>query len=99
MSVGEGHLSTQRITTFQTSDNPADIFAFYKDALLKYGWQLINEQPNFLTLGYDTPDSNAQGPKDPTLPPSGGYTLYIETTALSGRGTNVKVYYIVENRR
>ncbi len=87
------------ITTFQTTDNPQSVLAFYKDVLTKEGWVADIDEPDALRLAYNTDPGNTRcaNSSNPLCPPATVYGVSVKTTMLSGGLTSVQLYYTVES--
>lgn len=70
-------------TSFQTTDSPATVLTFYKDALLKEGWQISDHLPAPTTLALAYVDSCPW------------YTLNITLTTTSAGQTQASVVFFI----
>ena len=51
-TVEDQEFHQERITTFQTTDSPQAILAFYQNALLNQGWEVDEDCNNCITASY-----------------------------------------------
>lgn len=89
-------------TTFETGDSTEVVLRYYRGALPKAGWQLIEEKQNTLRFGY-RPSSTVLYPGEQPCPNNPSdvpklavFTSYVAVTAGTGVKTNVEITLIEE---
>jgi hypothetical protein len=88
-----------QITTFQTSDRPESVLAFYKTTLQSKGWRVIAERSDFLHLGYSTRSDSSACPENPFCPGGTSYDLSVTITDVSQSLVNVEIFFKITSPR
>jgi hypothetical protein len=81
-----------RLTTFTTADKPIAVFNFYKDVLLKNGWDLDRESGSSLSFGYIEEPTSPCNPSDPTCLGGTAYTVNVDV--LTTNPTTISIEFI-----
>ncbi|HEX8228732.1 MAG TPA: hypothetical protein VF826_05385 [Chloroflexia bacterium] len=84
LDVDLGVTTEVRITTLATQDSPEAVRSFYKEFLLKRGWQITHETPATIHFSY----SRVPGIERVI------YDFYVDTDLTSGGQKRVKLYFI-----
>jgi hypothetical protein len=84
-TVEDQQYHQERITTFQTTDSPSVVLAFYENALLNQGWEIDTRCPDNSCIGF----KYLNGVNNPAF----GFAVFI-TSVQDGR-TNVKLKHVI----